>query len=77
MKTFKPHFEDASFAGQVVHSDLAGKFATSIHGAEYFFGFMYQYSKILHKVGLQTKDQVDQAIEGYKDLQIVKQYFKK
>lgn len=70
-KSFKSSFEAADMAGEIVHSDLAGKIPKSIHGRRYLITFIDQYSLFTHVMGLRTKGEGPNAVELYKEASFV------
>lgn len=76
-KSFNSNFKPAMYAGEVVHSDLAGPFPVSMDGAQYSCTFLDQYSRFTHVVGIQKKSDAVEASEDYKELSHVKKYFPK
>lgn len=75
-KSFDSHFEDVHHAGEIVHSDIAGKLPTSIEGNEYFCVFVDPFSRIVHVKGLPSKDKTQEAFELYKTDSLMQKYFK-
>eukprot|EP00171_Calliarthron_tuberculosum_P004578 IDg4578t1 len=76
-KSFNSKFKETEYAGEVVHSDLAGPMPVSMDGAQYACTFTDQYSRFSYVTGLCNKSDVLEATESYKQLEHVQKYFKK
>eukprot|EP00171_Calliarthron_tuberculosum_P000533 IDg533t1 len=74
-KHFGSKFEETSYAGEIVHSDLAGKMPTSLHGSQYACTFTDQFSRYSHVTGLKFKSDTVKAVNEYKQLEHVTKYF--
>lgn len=75
-KSFGSTFEKAEYPGEIVHSDLCGKQATSIDESKYFCNFVDQFSRFTHVAGIKSKNQTAELFESYKNISFVKKYFR-
>ena len=74
-KSFASQFEPATYAGEIVHSDLAGPIPKSHHGLKYLITFMDQFSRFTHAVGTENKSDASDVYRAYNEASFVKKYF--
>lgn len=67
-KSFKSHFKPVQYAGEIVHSDLAGPIPKSIDDAVYICTVTDLFSRFSHGVGLSKKSDALRATEEYMKL---------
>ena len=74
-KSFDSKFEDASYPGEIVYSDVCGKCPKSGSGLRYFVSFMDHYTRFIHVATLRRKSEVEYAFEKYKKEPFVLKHF--
>lgn len=75
-KTFTSSFTPTSYPGEIVHSDLAGKFPASVQGARYMCNFIDQFSRYIMMTGIRRKSDTKAAFNEYSKCHISK-WFRK
>lgn len=76
-KTFDSTMKSTTYAGEIVHSDLAGPLPKSHDGRRYFITFVDQFTRYSHVMGLTAKNEAVEAVKLYKETTHVKRYFKR
>ncbi len=75
MKGFDSDYKNASFAGEIVQSDLAVQIPVSLQGNKYFATLTGQYSSYTSVKGIAAKSKTPETFEAYKKSNIVRKYY--
>ena len=76
-KSFNSKFEGAKHQGEVVFSDVCGKFPRSNSGLKYFITFLDRYSRLMCVAAVKHKSDAEDAVEEYKRNSYVLKHFPK
>ena len=76
-KCFDSEFDQATYPGEVVHSDVVGPLPVSTEGSRYIVTLQDQYSRLLHVTGVSTKAEAATVVERYKSDPLVVKHFRK